>query len=433
MKRKSKKSNPIQAHKIEFYPKKDTQKKLKKLFGYRKYLYNRGLSIQKEMYQEYKSFKNNNPEAELELYQHLYPSYISLRDKMQSERKDWQFNYPSRMISYAAEDIIQAIENAFNPKMKKAKFPKYKVDTPNSVKLFRPIIVDSKTIKLSGSNRGMKFKQKIKLAEEIRFEGRLLDYCFVSRKNGRWYISLPYELTEEEIIKKELEYKNHKKEKTAVDVNVGHFNYKQNKKPIQIKTFTQEMNFIFDEVKYYNKVLITKKKRNKDWKLSKTYQKTKEKLALSYYKLYNLQEELLNILVKEFHKNFYSIVLEDLNVNEMKEQKFAPKNLQRSLFGRFKTKMKMKSTISNVDIILADKYFPSTQRCSVCGFVKTGEDKLGLYGDNKGNKHNEYVCYNKDCPKYNIKVERDENAVENLLQYSEDLMDSIKKIYYSKK
>lgn len=51
MKRKSKKSNPIQAHKIEFYPKKDTQKKLKKLFGYRKYLYNRGLSIQKEMYQ----------------------------------------------------------------------------------------------------------------------------------------------------------------------------------------------------------------------------------------------------------------------------------------------------------------------------------------------------------------------------------------------
>ena len=54
----------------------------------------------------------------------------------------------------------------------------------------------------------------------------------------------------------------------------------------------------------------------------------------------------------------------------------------------------------------------STQRCSSCGHIKTGEDKLGLNGDRFGNKHNEYVCYN--CGEIQ---ERDENAVNNLDWY----------------
>ena len=44
--------------------------------------------------------------------------------------------------------------------------------------------------------------------------------------------------------------------------------------------------------------------------------------------------------------------------------------------------------------------------------VKTGEDKLGLSGDKHGNKHNEYKCFH--C---NSELDRDDNAVENLIQY----------------
>ena len=57
------------------------------------------------------------------------------------------------------------------------------------------------------------------------------------------------------------------------------------------------------------------------------------------------------------------------------------------------------------------RYYPSTQRCSQCGHVKTGADKVGLDGNKKHKtKHNEYICY--EC---GAVMERDENAVRNLL------------------
>ena len=92
------------------------------------------------------------------------------------------------------------------------------------------------------------------------------------------------------------------------------------------------------------------------------------------------------------------------------------KNHHRSLFGRFKTKIINKSQKFDIHLIIADKYYPSTQRCSSCGNIKTGKDKLGLTGDRFGNPHNKYVCYNYDCGEF---FDRDENAVLNLIQYSE--------------
>ena len=62
-------------------------------------------------------------------------------------------------------------------------------------------------------------------------------------------------------------------------------------------------------------------------------------------------------------------------------------------------------------LFLADKFYPSTRRCSRCGFVKKGDDKIGLDGNMKHKtKHNEYVCY--EC---GAVMDRDENAVTNLV------------------
>ena len=63
------------------------------------------------------------------------------------------------------------------------------------------------------------------------------------------------------------------------------------------------------------------------------------------------------------------------------------------------------------EIVLASQFYPSTQRCSECGYIKTGEDKISLDGNQKHKtKHNEYICY--ECCAV---MDRDENAVKNLL------------------
>ena len=73
--------------------------------------------------------------------------------------------------------------------------------------------------------------------------------------------------------------------------------------------------------------------------------------------------------------------------------------------------MEYKAKKFNKKLIIADRYYASTQRCSQCGTVKTGDNKITLMGNAKhGTAHNEYICY--EC---GYKADRDMNAVMNLL------------------
>ena len=77
--------------------------------------------------------------------------------------------------------------------------------------------------------------------------------------------------------------------------------------------------------------------------------------------------------------------------------------------------MEYKSQKFGKTLIIADRFYPSTQRCSSCGFIKTGDDKITLSGNIKhGTRHNEYICY--QC---GYKDDRDHNAVLNLLALAE--------------
>ena len=136
------------------------------------------------------------------------------------------------------------------------------------------------------------------------------------------------------------------------------------------------------------------------------------KLSKRYARAYNIQEENLNKFIQYLNNNYSSVTIEDLDVNSMKMNRRMCKSLHRAMFGRFKQKIEDKFNQTNIEFIKADRFYPSTQRCSNCGMVKTGEDKLGLSGDKHGNKHNEYKCFY--C---NSELDRDDNAVENLIQY----------------
>jgi putative transposase len=109
-----------------------------------------------------------------------------------------------------------------------------------------------------------------------------------------------------------------------------------------------------------------------------------------------------------------TIAIEDLDAKHMKMNERLAKNLHRSLFGRFKTLMQDKATWYGRTLVLVDRFFPSTQQCSHCGVVKTGIDKLTLAGNQHHHtKHHEFHCYG--C---GIQLDRDQNAVLNLIQYA---------------
>ena len=143
---------------------------------------------------------------------------------------------------------------------------------------------------------------------------------------------------------------------------------------------------------------------------SKQYFKVRTKLQRCYERATNIQNDLLHKFTTGIYHNYDTVVIEDLDVKAMQMSKKA-KNLHRSLFGKFRYQMEYKATKFDKELIIADRYYPSTQRCSNCEHVKTGDDKIGLSGNKKhGTKHNEYVCY--EC---GFKADRDYNAVMNLL------------------
>ena len=130
-----------------------------------------------------------------------------------------------------------------------------------------------------------------------------------------------------------------------------------------------------------------------------------------YRKVASIQHDIVQKFTTELVNNYDQIVIEDLDVKRMQMSHVASKGLQRSLFGCFRQVLAYKCQWYGRELFLADKFYPSTQRCSRCGFVKTGDDKIGLDGNMKHKtRHNEYVCY--EC---GAVMDRDENAVMNLL------------------
>ena len=135
-----------------------------------------------------------------------------------------------------------------------------------------------------------------------------------------------------------------------------------------------------------------------------------------YAKVANIQHDIIQKLTTKLVTDYDKIVIEDLDVKKMQMSHVASKGLQRSMFGYFRQVLIYKCQWYGKELILADRFYPSTQRCSCCGHIKKGDERITLNGNKKHNtKHNEYVCY--ACGAI---MDRDENAVMNLLALAQE-------------
>lgn len=349
-----------------------------------------------------------------------------VRNHMVRTKEKWEYNYVSKMVAVAAADVTKAVRNALNPKMPNHKMPKFKKKKNQKMSFSfdgikinddnELIIPKPTTSRLFGvrPEKPISFS-KIKLGEKLRFQGKITGVTISCNRNGKWFVSLTIRLDEEGEKNYRSKFDRNRKNKPecGIDANIRGFHYNElDGSYADWKTTSEELMKQYGLIKYYSRVLARKRLENKNWKKSKTYAKMKTKLSKSYARAYNLQEENLNKFIQYLNNNYSSVTIEDLDVNSMKMNKRMCKSLHRAMFGRFKQKIEAKLNQTNIEFIKADKFYPSTQRCSNCGMVKTGDDKLGLSGDKHGNKHNEYKCFY--C---NSELDRDDNAVENLIQY----------------
>ena len=401
---------------VQLYPNEHMKKYLDKQCDYKRYCWNKGLALWNVLYEQRtislptalkikikesltnKKIKFTDEEIEL---RKLFPSpnERNVRNELVANKEDWEYENSTRVLQLAIKDLANSWNRYFKKSQENVSKPKFK-SKKGSKQGFKTDCARIKNNQLyldkSRENQGH--------WSPIRFKGHNISdgkikLCSITRIKGHYIATLTIE-TEVKPIKKT-------EKNTAVDANVDHFDYTDGICTLRPK----DLDRLYSDVKYYQRKLARKRKENeKNAIQSKSYQKTRVKLQRTYSRIQNIQNDILHKFTTMLYTEYDKVVIEDLSVKKMQMSKKA-KNLHRSLFGRFRQFMEYKAIKFDKELIVADKYYPSTQRCSYCGYVKTGEDKITLQGNKKhGTNHHEYECY--EC---GYKDDRDHNAVMNLL------------------
>ena len=132
---------------------------------------------------------------------------------------------------------------------------------------------------------------------------------------------------------------------------------------------------------------------------SQNRRKAVAQLAKAHAKVANIRKNSLHQATSLLAKNKSTVVLENLNVSGMMRNHRLAQAISDVGFAEFKRQMQYKGEWYGCEVLLADRFFPSSKTCSNCGTIKQVLD-LG-----------ERAFY---CEVCGYEIDRDLNAASNL-------------------
>ncbi len=136
---------------------------------------------------------------------------------------------------------------------------------------------------------------------------------------------------------------------------------------------------------------------------SKNWKKAQLKIAKLHAKIVNIRQDTLHKITTYLAKNHSKIVIEDLNVSGMLRNGKLAKAIADIGFYEFRRQLEYKCQLYGSELIIADRWFPSSKTCSNCG-----------------NHNSELTLSDRiyDCKSCGASLDRDLNAAINLSRWS---------------
>ena len=365
--------------KIRIYPNKTTINLFNRYFGYSRYCFNKGLSTWKTMYE-----LNEKPNGR------------KVRDNLKSNKEEWEKELSPQILDTSIEDLDKAFKMFFKHL---SKYPKLK-SRKKSKDTFRIYRKSDSSIRTKNNKLFLpKFPYGIKLSESIKYEG-IIKTCTISKKADKYFVLFSIQLSEKEI-NSNFHIDNEKS--VGIDLGIKEFAILSygDLKFQHIKSNYNILKPLYNKISYYQK-RMSKKVYN-----SNKYNVMKLKLQNTYLDIKNIQDDFLHKITTDITSRFKYITIENLNISGMIKNRCLSEKISKSLFYTFKVQLKYKSEIYGNQLIIADRWFASTQICSNCGCRKINENKLKL-------SDRIYIC-----PECGNIMNRDENAANNLKIYGE--------------
>lgn len=224
---------------------------------------------------------------------------------------------------------------------------------------------------------------------------------YISIRAGKVFVSVTAEVPAKENI-------SAKTEGIGIDLGVKEFattsngiSYPNINKSPEVKRLEKKLKR--EQRKLCRKYTSLKKRRLSDPNASSNnYAKQLLKLQSVHLKLINIRDDYTNKVIADIIKsNPEYITIEDLNCKGLMRNRHLSNAIHEQRFATFRKRLQSKCAEKNIELRIANTFFPSSKTCNNCGRIKKD---LSL-------KDRTFIC---EC---GYKEDRDINAAKNLRDY----------------
>ena len=366
----------IISKKIRLIPNKTQEKMLYKSAGTSRFIYNWTLNKQEENFKLGNKFISDN----------------DLRKEITILKKSeliWLNEVSNNVAKQAVKDACESYKKFFKKLSKK---PRFKSKKRSKLSFYNDCVK-------------LKFKQNLVLIEKvgwIKCNEPLTNQKFtnprISYDGKYWHLSVGIEVKEEN---QELTNKT-----IGIDLGLKDFAITNEGKKYKNINKTSNVKKTKKRLKRLQKQVSRKYENNRE---GQRYHKTanivklEKKIRLLHRRLANIRDNYIHQITTEIVKTKPSkIVIEDLNVKGMMKNKHLSKAIAEQSFYKFTQILDYKCKFYGINLVKADKWFPSSKTCSECGCIKHDlklSDRV-------------YKCI--EC---GYEIDRDLNAAINLSNY----------------
>lgn len=299
--------------------------------------------------------------------------------------------YTKDVTKHAPEKAVMALGEAYKRFFNGlGKFPKFK-KKKHGVGSFTMLggtktdySYQDRKLKLPGSRKlGL-----VRTTQKPRFQGKITKIT-IKQHAGKWYAAISYEMSKDSPILPA------KPKQGTVGVDLG---IKELAVLSDGTVFENPRAYVRAQAKLRKeqKSLSRKTKGSSNWK------KQLLRMQRAHKRVADARKYHLHQLTSHLSKNYEKVVIENLNVSGMKRNRKLSKHISDAGLYEVRRQLTYKCEWYGTELVVADRFFPSSKICSGCGAKK---EKLSL----SERTYNCGVC--------GLSIDRDLNAAINLREY----------------